>query len=72
MTFRHGMVLCVGLTSVVAVLGCAAQNEQSMPSVAHAANGLTAMPLYDVTAHYDAVKDRWFGLGDYATDQPSR
>ena len=30
------------------------------------------VPLYDDTAYYKAVKDRWIGLGDYATDQPGR
>ncbi len=30
------------------------------------------VPLYDETAYYNAVKDRWAGLGDYATDQPDR
>ncbi len=31
-----------------------------------------AVPLYDDTAYYNAVKDRWAGLGDYATSQPGR
>lgn len=31
-----------------------------------------AVPLYDDTAYYRAVKNRWFGLGDYATNQPGR
>jgi outer membrane protein len=31
-----------------------------------------AVPLYDETAYYQAVKDRWVGLGDYATSQPGR
>jgi outer membrane protein len=30
------------------------------------------VPLYDETAYYNAVKDKWVGLGDYATDQPGR
>jgi outer membrane protein len=30
------------------------------------------VPLYDETAYYEAVKDKWFGLGDYATSQPGR
>ncbi|MFL5288814.1 MAG: TolC family outer membrane protein [Rhodopila sp.] len=30
------------------------------------------VPLYDDTAYYNAVKDRWSGLGDYATNQPGR
>ncbi|HET8997806.1 MAG TPA: TolC family outer membrane protein [Acetobacteraceae bacterium] len=47
-------------------------------SVAGAIGRLTArdlrlnVPLYDDTAYYKAVKDRWFGLGDYATGQPNR
>jgi outer membrane protein len=28
--------------------------------------------LYDDTAYYNAVKNKWAGLGDYATDQPNR
>ena len=46
--------------------------------VASAIGRLTArdmklpVPLYDETAYYQAVKDRWIGLGDYATDQPGR
>ena len=30
------------------------------------------VPLYDETAYYNAVKNRWMGTGDYATDQPAR
>ena len=30
------------------------------------------VPLYDETAYYQAVKDRWVGLADYATSQPGR
>jgi outer membrane protein len=30
------------------------------------------VPLYDDTAYYQAVKDRWVGLSDYATSQPGR
>jgi outer membrane protein len=30
------------------------------------------VPLYDDTAYYNAVKDKWVGLGDYAKDQPGR
>jgi len=46
--------------------------------VASAVGRLTArdlhlpVALYDETAYYQAVKDRWVGLGDYATDQPAR
>ncbi len=46
--------------------------------VAAAVGRLTArdlhlpVPLYDETAYYNAVKDRWAGLGDYATQQPGR
>jgi outer membrane protein len=30
------------------------------------------VPLYDEKAYYNAVRDRWIGTGDYATDQPGR
>jgi outer membrane protein len=46
--------------------------------VASAIGRLTArdlhlpVPLYDDTAYYNAVKDKWVGLGDYAKDQPGR
>jgi outer membrane protein len=46
--------------------------------VAAAVGRLTArdlhlpVPLYDDTAYYNAVKDKWVGLGDYAKDQPGR
>jgi outer membrane protein len=46
--------------------------------VAAAVGRLTArdlhlpVPLYDETAYYNAVKNKWAGLGDYATDQPGR
>ena len=47
-------------------------------SVAAAIGRLTArdlnlaVPLYDETAYYRAVRDRWVGTGDYAVDQPGR
>lgn len=47
-------------------------------AVAVATGRLTArdlnlgVPLYDETAYYNAVRDRWAGTGDYATEQPGR
>jgi outer membrane protein len=47
-------------------------------SVAAAVGRLTAVdltlpvPLYDDTAYYNSVRDRWIGTGDYATSQPGR
>jgi outer membrane protein len=47
-------------------------------AVASAIGRLTArdlnlpVPLYDETAYYNAVRGKWFGTGDYATDQPAR
>ena len=47
-------------------------------AVAAAIGRLTArdmhlpVPLYDETAYYNAVRDKWVGLGDYATNQPGR
>ena len=47
-------------------------------TVAAAIGRLTArdlnlnVPLYDETAYYNAVRERLFGTGDYATNQPGR
>ena len=47
-------------------------------AVASAIGRLTArdlnlgVPLYDETAYYNAVRERLFGTGDYATSQPGR
>ena len=47
-------------------------------AVASAAGRLTArdltlpVPLYDETAYYASVRNRWIGTGDYATEQPGR
>ena len=47
-------------------------------NVAAAVGRLTArdlnlnVPIYDETAYYNAVRDRLFGTGDYATSQPGR
>ena len=47
-------------------------------SVAAATGRLTArdlalpVALYDETAYFNAVRDRWIGTGDYATSQPGR
>ncbi len=47
-------------------------------TVAAAIGRLTAqdlnlpVPLYDETAYYNDVRNRWAGTGDYATDQPGR
>lgn len=55
-----------------------AQLVNASYGVAAAVGRLTArdmhlpVPLYDETAYYRAVKDKWVGLGDYATNQPGR
>jgi outer membrane protein len=55
-----------------------AQLVNASYAVAAAIGRLTArdmhlpVPLYDETAYYTAVKDKWVGLGDYATNQPGR
>lgn len=66
------------LNSRVTLVQNLAQVVTASYQVAAALGRLTArdlhldVPLYDDTAYYNAVKDRWFGLGDYATDQPGR
>ncbi len=47
-------------------------------SIASAIGRLTAqdlklnVPHYDYTAYYNAVKNKWWGISDYAQDQPGR
>jgi len=72
LTLRRTAVLCASLVAVVGLLGCATGQQRSMPTDIRAANGVVTMPLYDETAYYNAVKNRWFGMDDYATDQPGR
>ena len=63
--------LCTELMLIVALPGCAAQ-QQHIPTGPRSVNQIPTMRLYDETAYYNAVKNRWFGLGDYAIDQPGR
>ncbi len=66
------------LTSRTTLVQNLAQVINASYAVAAAIGRLTArdlhlaVPLYDETAYYQAVKDRWAGLGDYATSQPGR
>jgi outer membrane protein len=66
------------LNSRVSLVQNLAQIVTDSYQVAQAIGRLTAhdlhlpVPLYDETAYYNAVKNKWVGLGDYATDQPGR
>jgi outer membrane protein len=66
------------LNSRVTLVQNLAQLVNASYGVAAAIGRLTArdlhlpVPLYDDTAYYNAVKNKWVGLGDYATDQPGR
>jgi len=66
------------LNSRVTLVQNLAQVVTDSYQVAAALGRLTArdlhlpVPLYDETAYYNAVKNKWVGLGDYATDQPGR
>jgi outer membrane protein len=66
------------LNSQTQLVQALAQLITASYGVASAIGRLTArdlnvpVPLYDETAYYNAVKNKWFGLGDYATDQPGR
>jgi outer membrane protein len=66
------------LTSRTTLVQNLAQVISASYGVAVAIGRLTAqdlhlpVPLYDETAYYEAVKDKWVGLGDYATNQPGR
>ena len=66
------------LNSQVTLVQNLAQLVTASYQVASAVGRLTAhdlhlpVPLYDDTAYYNAVKNKWAGLGDYATNQPGR
>jgi outer membrane protein len=66
------------LNSRVTLVQNLAQLVNASYGVAAAIGRLTArdlhlpVPLYDETAYYNAVKNKWAGLGDSATDQPGR
>ena len=66
------------LNSQVTLVQNLAQLITASYTVASAIGRLTArdlnlpVPLYDDTAYYNAVRNRWIGTGDYATDQPGR
>ena len=66
------------LNSRVSLVQNLAQIVTDSYQVAQAIGRLTAhdlhlpVPLYDETAYYEAVKNKWVGLGDYAKDQPGR
>jgi outer membrane protein len=66
------------LNSRVTLVQNLAQLVTASYQVAAAIGRLTArdmhlpVPLYDETAYYNAVKDKWVGLGDAATNQPGR
>ncbi len=66
------------LTSQVTLVQNLAAVVTGSYSVAQAIGRLTArdltlnVPLYDETAYYNAVRDRLWGTGDYATGQPGR
>ena len=66
------------LTSEVTLVQNLAGIVTGSYGVAQAIGRLTArdlnlnVPLYDETAYYNAVRDRLWGTGDYATNQPGR
>jgi outer membrane protein len=66
------------LNSRTTLVQALAQLVNASYGVAGAIGRLTArdmhlpVPLYDETAYYNAVKNKWVGLGDYATNQPGR
>ena len=66
------------LTSRTSLVQNLAQLVNASYGVAAAIGRLTAkdmhlnVPIYDETAYYNAVKDKWVGLGDQATNQPGR
>jgi outer membrane protein len=66
------------LNSRTSLVQALAQLVTASYQMASAVGRLTArdlhlpVPLYDETAYYNEVRNKWVGLGDYATTQPGR
>ena len=66
------------LSSEVTLVTSLATLVNNSYAVANAIGRLTAqdlnlsVPLYDDTAYYNIVRNKWAGTGDYAIDQPGR
>jgi outer membrane protein len=66
------------LNSRTSLVQALAQLVNASYQMASAVGRLTArdmhlpVPLYDETAYYNEVRNKWVGLGDYATTQPGR
>lgn len=66
------------LTSQQTLIQTVASLVTTTYTIAAAIGRLTAadlklpVPLYNEKAYYNAVKDRWIGIGDYAVNEPGR
>ncbi len=58
-------ILSASFTSAITLISCSAVQQSPSPTN----DGREGVRLYDETAHYNAVKNLWFGLDDPAKDQ---
>jgi hypothetical protein len=67
-------ILCASLASAITLAGCSAVRQSTQTENILATGGPRSIRLYDDTAHYNAVKNLWFGLDDptAAQDKPAR
>lgn len=72
MTVGRIAILCASLASAITMAGCAMRQSTQTENIL-ATDGPRGIRLYDATAHYNAVKNLWFGLDDptAAQDKPA-
>ena len=64
MTIVRIALLCASLTSAITMVGCSPLHRSPPIGANPATNDPSSAGLYDETAHYNAVKNLWFGLDD--------
>jgi hypothetical protein len=69
MTVTRTAILCACLAQVITVAGCSATPHANPNNGTSSNQDKNPMPHYDETAHYNAVKNLWFGLDDPTVSQ---
>jgi hypothetical protein len=61
--------LCASLCSITPMVGCSAMPHSDSNNDTSVTSDQDRLRYYDETAHYNAVKNLWFGLDDPTADQ---
>jgi hypothetical protein len=64
MTVTRTAILCACLAQVITLADCSATPHANPNSGTSSNQDENRMSYYDETAHYNAVKNLWFGLDD--------